>query len=77
MTHTAQWWSRRCIGLAEVELENGKTLTVGIYKVGGSFCVDRESLHPSDSGSVEAAIRSIGVRYGSRVKEWKWSAYRG
>jgi hypothetical protein len=77
MTHTERWWNRRCKGVAEVELANGKRLTVGIYKEGGTYWVDRVLVNPANSGSMEEAIRYIGVIHGSPVKDWRWSAYRG
>jgi len=73
MTHTAKWWSRRCIGIAKVELMSGKKLSVSVYKVGSSYSLDRVLVNPSNSGSVEQAIDYLGVIHGSVVKEWRWS----
>ena len=65
------------MGIAEVELANGKRLNIGVYKVGSTFWLDRVLVNPANSGSVEEAIRYIGVIHGSPVKEWRWSVYRG
>lgn len=72
MTHTERWWSKRYIGSVKVELANGKKLTVSIHKQGRSFWVSRVLVHPSNSGSIEGAIREIGVLHDSVVKEWEW-----
>ena len=76
MTHTAKWWSRRCIGEAEVELANGKSLSVYIYKEGSTFWVNRVLVNPSNSGSIEEVIRYVGIIHGSPVKDWRWSVIR-
>lgn len=76
MTHTSQWWSTRCLGIAEVELASGKKLSVPVYKVGRSFYLDRVLVNPANSGSVEQAIGYLGVIHGSVVKEWSWSVRR-
>ena len=76
MTHTDRWWSRRCKGAVEVELANGKRLSVYIYKEGGTFWVNRELVNPSNSGSIEEVIRYIGIIHGSAVKDWRWSVLR-
>jgi len=76
MTHTDQWWSRRCIGVTEVELANGKRLSVSVYKVGRSFYLDRVLVNPANSGSAERAIGYLGVIHGSVVKGWRWSVLR-
>jgi len=77
MTHTQAWWSRRYKGSIKVELANGKKLKVTIHKEGRSFWVNRVLVHPSNSGSIEGAIREIGILHDSVVKEWKWLDYIG
>jgi len=76
MTHTDQWWSRRCMGMVEVELANSKRLSVAIYKQGRTFWVDRVLVNPSNCWSIEGVIDYIGVIHGSAVKDWRWSVLR-
>jgi len=77
MSHTDRWWSKRCMGIAKVELANGKKLSFGVYKQGRTYWLDRVLVNPANSGSVEEAIRYIGVIHSSPVKEWEWEHLRG
>ena len=62
--------------MTEVELANGKRLSVSVYKVGRSFYLDRVLVNPANSGSAERAIGYLGVIHGSVVKGWRWSVLR-
>jgi len=77
MSHTAGWRAKRWMGTAKVELANGKKLTFGVYKQGRTFWLESELVNPANSGSVDQAIRYIGVIHGSPVKEWEWEHLRG
>ena len=77
MTHKESWWSRRYKGSIEVALADGKKLEVTIHREGRSIWVNRVLVHPSNSGSMQGAIREIGILHGSAVKEWRWLNYMG
>lgn len=77
MTHTQAWWSRRYKGSIEVELANGKKFKGTIHNEGRSFWVNRELVHPSNSGSIEGAIHEMGILHDSAVRKWEWLDYGG
>jgi len=64
------------MGEAEVELANGKRLSVHVYKEGRTFWLNRVLVNPSNSGSIEEVIRYVGVIHGSPVKDWSWRVLR-